>query len=90
MKETTCAVEASNESPGLASVWLTKGQICRLVRDPPLSTTTLWRYVKAGRFPTPEYPFGPPPQPPLWRRSHVDAFLADPVGWRAAHEVSDT
>jgi hypothetical protein len=86
MNAQTCNTELTHSAPASTSAWLTRAEVCRLLRAPAISATTLWRYVKQGRFPAPEYPFGPPPQPPLWRRSIVLAFIADPEGWRKANE----
>ena len=49
-----------------------------------LSRATLWREIKAGRFPR---QVRLSPGRVGWRVSEVTRWLADPVGWQCAERV---
>lgn len=51
----------------------------------PIAASTLWQWVKNGEFPAP-VKLGP--KVTAFRAVEVQAFLADPEGWRAAHLAS--
>lgn len=56
--------------PGTLPVWLNSARL--RARWGGMSHTTLYRKVKAGLVPAPDYPFGP--STPYWRTVEIEAF----------------
>lgn len=66
-----------------ASTFIRQSNLLR--RHVPFSAATLWRLVKAGRFPR---PVKVTPQITAWRLSDVHEWVKDPAGYIADSQGS--